>query len=67
LFYFFSHGALYKVLGELESRQGQYLEARRWFNSGLKNDSRYIPLYHEAAMLEAKLGNLEASLCCYFF
>lgn len=65
-----SHGALYKVLGEIEHREGEFLEARRWFNLGIERDPRYTPLYHEAALFEAKLGNLEVHrprLAGYFF
>lgn len=54
-----SHGALYKVMGELEVRQSSYIEARRIFRNGISNDPNYAPLYHSAALLEAKIGNLE--------
>ena len=54
-----SHGALYKVLGELEARRGRYAIARELFRAGLDKDPHYAPVYHAAALLEAKLGNLE--------
>ena len=54
----YSHGALYKVLGEMEIRQKQYLKARETFAKGLSLDSHCAPLYHAAALMEAKLGNL---------
>ena len=53
------------MLGEIESREGEFLEARRWFTLGIERDPRYTPLYHEAALFEAKLGNLEVSLFIY--
>ena len=58
----FSHGALYKVLGEMEVRQHEYANARRTFTKGLQLDSRCAPLYHAAALLEAKLGNLRVRM-----
>mmetsp|Transcript_14148 Transcript_14148/g.23536 ORF Transcript_14148/g.23536 Transcript_14148/m.23536 type:complete len:1046 (-) Transcript_14148:183-3320(-) len=53
------HGALYKVLGELEEKHQAYAAARAFFSDGLKHDPYYAPVYHAAALLEAKLGNLE--------
>lgn len=56
------HGALYKVLGELHIRKGGpvgYDQARKLFAQALDQDPLYAPVYHAAAMLEAKLGNLE--------
>ena len=55
---FLSHGALYKVLGEMEMRQNQYVKARETFAKGLAFDSHCAPLYHSFALMEAKLGNL---------
>ena len=40
------------------ARQNQYSKAREVFSKGLLNDYRCAPLYHAAALLEAKLGNL---------
>ena len=54
-----SHGALYKVLGELEAKEGKYARARELFSVGLKKDPHCAAVYHAAALLEAKLGNLE--------
>ena len=53
-----SHGALYKVLGEMEVRQQKYIIARETFSRGLTLDPHCAPLYHAAALLEAILGNL---------
>ena len=53
-----SHGALYKVLGEMELRKGRYVKAKQIFNEGIILDPYCAPLYHAAALLEAKLGNL---------
>ena len=55
----YSHGALYKVLGEMEVRQQRYIKAREIFSKGIGMDPHCAPLYHAAALLEAKLGNLE--------
>ena len=55
----YSHGALYKVLGEMEVRQQRYIKAREIFSKGIRMDPHCAPLYHAAALLEAKLGNLE--------
>jgi hypothetical protein len=52
---------LYKVLGEIEMRQGNSARARELFALGLKRDPHCASLYHAAALLEAKLGNLEVS------
>jgi hypothetical protein len=49
---------LYKVLGEIEARENQFSVARDIFAKGLSQDSNCAPLYHAAALLEAKLGNL---------
>ena len=59
---FQSHGALYKVLGELNVRQGLYTKARELFDVALDQDAHYAPVYHAAALLEAKLGNLEVCI-----
>jgi tetratricopeptide (TPR) repeat protein len=64
LHFLFRHGALYKVLGEIESRQGNYQEARICFNLGISMDPHYAPLYHETALFEARLGNIEV---CFFY
>jgi hypothetical protein len=58
-FIHFRHGALYKVLGEIEMRQGAGPRARELFALGLKRDPYCASLYHAAALLEARLGNLE--------
>lgn len=57
-----SHGALYKVLGELEAKEGRYAKARELFAVGLSKDPHCAAVYHAAALLEAKLGNLEVSV-----
>ena len=54
-----NHGALYKVLGELEMKHGSHSQARELFTRGLEQDPYYAPVYHAAALLEAKSGNLE--------
>jgi tetratricopeptide (TPR) repeat protein len=54
------HGPLYKVLGEQYERDGSYTEARDVFVRGLEHDPLCAPVYHAAALLEARLGNLEA-------
>jgi tetratricopeptide (TPR) repeat protein len=56
-----SHGALYKVLGELEMKHGAVALARELFSRGLDEDPYYAPVYHAAALLEAKTGNLEVT------
>lgn len=56
-----SHGALYKVLGELEAKEGRYTRARELFSLGLSKDPHCVAVYHAAALLEAKLGNLEVT------
>lgn len=56
-----SHGALYKVLGELEAKGGKFTRARELFALGLSKDPHCAAVYHAAALLEAKLGNLEVS------
>ena len=58
----FRHGALYKVLGEIEMRQGLFSSARALFSQGLDQDPHYAPVYHAAALLEAKLGNIEVPM-----
>jgi len=54
-----SHGALYKVLGELDARQGSVEMARAVLSKGLERDPSYAPLYHASAILESQYGNLE--------
>ena len=49
-------------MGQLESKQGAYLEARAYFEVGIRRDPHYASLYHEAAMFEARLGNLEVRI-----
>jgi hypothetical protein len=49
----------YKVLGEQLERLGDFKQARHVFAVGLTNDASCAPLYHAAALLEARLGNLE--------
>lgn len=56
---FGDHGPLYKVLGEQHERLGDFKMARGVFADGLTNDPHCAPLYHSAALLEARLGNLE--------
>jgi Tfp pilus assembly protein PilF len=46
----------------MEARQGQYVKAREIFSRGLQNDPNCAPLYHAAALMEAKIGNLEVKL-----
>jgi len=53
------HGALYKVLGEQYEKAGSFLEARKVFALGLERDPHCAPVYHAAALLEARLGNLD--------
>ena len=66
----YSHGALYKVLGELEAKEGRFARARELFALGLSKDPHCAAVYHAAALLEAKLGNLEVirsnDICVYF-
>ncbi len=57
-----SHGALYKVLGEIEAKHGFYSEARSILQRGLELDPSYAPLYHAAALHEAKIGNLDVMI-----
>ena len=47
------------MLGEIEMRQGMFASARSLFSRGLEADPHYAPVYHAAALLEARLGNLE--------
>lgn len=54
---------MYKVLGELEAKNGSYTKARELFALGLSKDPHCAPVYHAAAMLEAKFGNLKVR--CY--
>ena len=57
------------MLGELEAKEGKYARARELFSVGLKKDPHCAAVYHAAALLEAKLGNLEVkhqlSICIY--
>ena len=53
------HGTLYRVLGEQHERQGAFLLARDVFAKGLERDPYCAQVYHAAALLEARLGNLE--------
>ena len=59
LFYNYHEGYLYKALGELEVRAGAYEKARSIFLEGMNVDAQCAGLYHAAALLEAKLCNLE--------
>lgn len=59
--YYYRHGALYKVLGEIEIRQNEVGRAREVLMAGLEHDPHYAATYHTAALLEARLGNLEVS------
>ena len=56
---FSDHGPLYKVLGEQYERLSDFNTAREVFRDGLQRDPHCAPLYHAAALLEARLGNLE--------
>lgn len=47
------------MLGELHIRQGEHNRARELFAQALDQDPLYAPVYHAAALLEAKLGNLD--------
>ena len=48
------------MLGEQLERLGDFKQARHVFADGLTNtDAPCAPLYHAAALLEARLGNLE--------
>ena len=47
------------VLGELEAKHGHHAKARELFMTGLDRDPHCMAVYHAAALLEAKLGNLE--------
>jgi tetratricopeptide (TPR) repeat protein len=60
-----SHGALYKVFGELEAKEGNFIRARELFSVGLEKDPHCAAVYHAAALLEAKLGNLNVRLKIY--
>ena len=57
-----NHGQLYRVLGEQYERDGSFQEAREIFTKGLENDPTCATVYHAAALLEARLGNLEVRL-----
>jgi len=61
------HGSLYKVLGEQYERQGAFLQAREVFHKGLSQDPYCAQVYHAAALLEARLGNLEVSVFNDFY
>ena len=54
------HGALYKVYGEMEARQSNYAAAKIVFERGLEEDRHCAPLYHAAALLAAKTGDLSS-------
>ena len=47
------------MLGELEAKHGHHAKARELFMTGLDRDPHCLAVYHAAALLEAKLGNLE--------
>ena len=49
------------MLGELEVKEGRFARARELFALGLSKDPHCAAVYHAAALLEAKLGNLEVS------
>ena len=53
------------MLGELEAKEGRYTRARELFALGLSKDPHCAAVYHAAALLEAKLGNLEVRHDCY--
>jgi hypothetical protein len=48
----------------MEARQNHFSVAREIFATGLSQDSHCAPLYHAAALLEAKLGNLGVFFFC---
>lgn len=58
----YRHGPLFRILGELESRQGNKGKARELFWKGIQMDPKYSSTYHVAALFEAKNGNLVVSL-----
>ena len=48
-----------QALGELEVRAGTSDRAREVFTAGINADGNCAGLYHAAALLEAKLGNMQ--------
>ena len=54
------------MLGELEAKEGRFARARELFALGLSKDPHCAAVYHAAALLEAKLGNLEVSSLATF-
>lgn len=59
ILFYFSHGALYKVLGELLARHGEISNAELVFKQGIQRDPSYLPLYHACALFQGALGNIE--------
>jgi hypothetical protein len=57
------------VFGELEAKEGNFNRARELFSVGLQKDPHCAAVYHAAALLEAKLGNLNVRFrnSYYFF